>query len=91
MGLEIRFSLEKLLIVLIVILVPLNFIGLYLTTQCYNVVQQNTGTLFRNIAENDANAAFRFLNDRVTSIADLASHQAIMDAILASNHKWARN
>ncbi len=90
MALEVRFSLEKLLIILIVVLVPLNFIGLYLTTQCYNVVQQNTGTLFRNMAENDAYAAYRFINDRVTSIAGIASQQAIMDAIQSSNHNWAR-
>jgi len=90
MPLEIRFSLVKLLIILIVVLVPLNFIGLYFTTQCYNVVQQNTGTLFRNIAENDAIAAYRFLNDRVTNIAEIASQQAILDAVQASNHTWAR-
>jgi hypothetical protein len=90
MPLEIRFSLVKLLIVLIVVLVPLNFIGLYLTTQCYNVVQQNTGTFFRNIAENDAISIYRFLNDRVTSIAEIASQQAIMDAVQTSNQKWDR-
>lgn len=89
MPLEIRFSLVKLLIVLIVVLVPLNFIGLYLTTQCYNVVQQNTGTLFRNIAENDAVAIYRFLNDRVTSIAEIASQQPILEAVQASNQDWA--
>jgi len=90
MPLEIRFSLVKLLILLIVVLVPLNFIGLYLTTQCYTVVQQNTGTLFRNIAENDAIATYRFLNDRVTSIAGIASQQAIIDAIQTANHNWSR-
>jgi cell division protein FtsL len=90
MPLEIRFSLEKLLIILIVVLVPLNFIGLYLTTQCYNVVQQNTGALFRNIAENDAIATYRYLNDRVTSIAAIASQQVVVDAIQASNRERAR-
>jgi len=90
MPLEVRFSLVKLLIVLIAVLVPLNFIGLYLTTQCYNVVQQNTGTLFRNIAENDAITIYRFLNDRVTSVAEIASQPAIMNAVQASNQKWAR-
>ena len=90
MPLEIRFSLVKLLIVLIVVLVPLNFIGLYLTTQCYNLVQQNTGTLFRNIAENDAVATYRFLNDRVTSIAEIASQQAIVEVVQTSNRNWSR-
>ena len=90
MPLEVRFSLVKLLIVLIAVLVPLNFVGLYLTTQCYNEVQQNTGTLFRNIAENDAITIYRFLNDRVTNIAEIASQPAIMDAVQTSNQKWAR-
>jgi hypothetical protein len=90
MPLEIRFSLVKVLIVLIVVLVPLNFIGLYLTTQCYNVVQQNTGTLFRNIAENDAIAIYRFLNDRVTSIAEIASQQVVIGAVQNSNQNWSR-
>ena len=46
---EIRISLEKLLIVLIVILVPLNFIGLYLTMQSHTGVEQTTGSLFRDM------------------------------------------
>lgn len=90
MALEIRLSLKRLLVFLIAILVPLNFIGLYLTTECYNAVQQNTGTLFRNIAENDAVTVHRFLNDRVVGIAAIASQPSIVEAVKAANANWAR-
>jgi hypothetical protein len=82
---EVRVSLEKLLIVLIVILVPLNFIGLYLTMQSHSAVEQTTGTLFRDIAQSNAIAARQFIDDRVTNVGAIASQPAVVDAILATN------
>jgi len=88
--LEIRVSLEKLLIILIAILVPLNFIGLYLTMQSHTALEQTTGTLFRDIAQSDAIAARQFIDDRVTSVGAIAAQPAVVDAILAANRSYAQ-
>jgi Cache domain len=87
---EVRVSLEKLLIILIVILVPLNFIGLYLTMQSHSSVEQSTGTLFRDIAQSDAIAARQFIDDRVTNIGAIAAQPAVVDAIVAANRAFTQ-
>ena len=87
---EIRVSLEKLLIVLIVILVPLNFIGLYLTMDAHTAVEQKVGTLFRDIAHSDAIATRAFIDDRVTDVGAIATQPAVVDAIVAANRATAQ-
>jgi Cache domain len=87
---EVRVSLEKLLIILIVILVPLNFIGLYLTMQSHSAVEQTAGTLFRDIAQSDAIAARQFIDDRVTNVGAIATQPAVVDAIVAANRAAAQ-
>ncbi|HEY5178087.1 MAG TPA: cache domain-containing protein [Terriglobales bacterium] len=82
---EIRVSLEKLLIVLIVILVPLNFIGLYLTMQSHTGVERTTGSLFRDIAQSDAIATRQFVDERVMTVGAIASQPAVVDAIVEAN------
>ena len=82
---EIRVSLEKLLIVLIVILVPLNFIGLYLTMKSHTGVEQTTGSLFRDIAQSDAIATRQFIDERVMTVGAIASQPAVVDAIVEAN------
>jgi len=87
---EVRISLEKLLIILIVILVPLNFIGLYLTMASHSAVEKSTGTLFRDIAQSNAITARQFVDDRVTNVAAIATQPAVVDAIIAANHTSAQ-
>ena len=49
--LEIRISLQKLLIGLILVIVPLSLIGLYLTSEAGTSQEQTTGAHFRSIAQ----------------------------------------
>ena len=83
---EVRLSLEKLLIVLIVILVPLNFIGLYLTMQSHSALDQTTGSLLRNIAQSDAIVTRQFIDDRITDVGAIATQPWVVEAILAATH-----
>ena len=82
--LEIRISLEKLLIGLILIIVPLTFFGLYLTSQANTSVEQNIGAQFKSIAQNEGIATSQFINDRVLDVATLARNPAVVDAINAA-------
>jgi hypothetical protein len=49
-SLEIKVSLQRLLISLVVITVPLNFLGLYLSSESNTSLEQVMGTHFRTIA-----------------------------------------
>ncbi|MGA7381686.1 MAG: hypothetical protein WBX03_12620, partial [Terriglobales bacterium] len=90
-SLEIKVSLQKLLVALVIIIVPLNFLGLYLTSESHTSLQQVIGTHFRNIAQADATTAVQFVNDRVIDVGAMATEPAVIDAVMASNQAYARS
>ena len=89
-SLEIKVSLQKLLIALIVVLVPLNFIGLYLSSESNTSLEQVIGTHFRTIAQADATAALQFVNDRVIDVGAIATEPAVVDAVMGANQAYER-
>ena len=54
--LEIRISLQKLLIGLVLIIVPLSVVGLYLTSEAETSLKQTIGAHFRSIAQTEGTA-----------------------------------
>ena len=72
--LEIRISLQKLLIGLTLVIVPLNFVGLYLACQAEASLEKIEGEHFRSIAQSESMATSQFINDRVLDVAILASN-----------------
>ncbi len=82
--LEIRISLQKLLIGLTLVIVPLSFVGLYLASQAEASLEQTLGTHFRSIAQSEGMATSQFINDRVLDVAALASDPGLVDAITAA-------
>jgi hypothetical protein len=82
--LEIRISLQKLLIGLVLIIVPLSFFGLYLTSEAETSLKQTIGAHFRSIAQTEGTATSQFINDRVLEVAVLARNPAVADAVAAA-------
>ena len=82
--LEVRFSLQKLLIGLILVIVPLSVVGLYLTSEADTALEQTIGTHFRSIAQIEGTATSQFIHDRVLDVATLARNPAVVDAITAA-------
>jgi len=82
--LEIRISLQKLLIGLTLVIVPLSFVGLYLASQAEASLEETLGTHFRSIAQSEGMATSQFINDRVLDVAALASNPGVADAITAA-------
>jgi len=89
-SLEIKVSLQKLLIALVIILVPLNFIGLYLSSESKTSLEQVIGTQFRTIAQADATITLEFVNDRVIDVGTIATEPAVVDAIVGANQAYER-
>jgi len=88
--LEVRVSLQKLLIALVVIIVPLNFIGLYLTSQSVTSLEQSIGTHFKAIAQADGAAALQFVNDRVIDVGSIAVEPTVVDSVVRANRSYER-
>jgi hypothetical protein len=87
--LEIRISLQKLLIGLILVIVPLSFVGLYLTSEADTSLEQTTGAHLKGMAQTQGATASQFINDRVLDVAALARSPVVVDAITAAqrSHK----
>jgi hypothetical protein len=89
-SLEMRVSLQNLLIALVVILVPLNFLGLYLSSESNTSLEQAIGTHFRTIAQADATTAVQFVNDRVIDVGAIAMEPAVVDAVVGANQAYEK-
>jgi len=90
-SLEIRVSLQKLLIALVVIIVPLNFLGLYLSSESNTSLEQVIGTHFRTIAQADATTALQFVNDRLIDVGAIAMEPSVVDAVAGANQVYERS
>jgi len=85
MALEIRLSLQRLLIGLIVVIVPLSILGLYLTSESNGNLRQVVGGHLRTIARTDGVVASQFIEDRVADVSALAAEPAVLEAIQTAN------
>src|SRR5882724_12892999 len=81
--LEIRISLQKLLIGLILIIVPLSVVGLYLTSEAETSLKKTVGAHFRSIAQTEGTATSQFIHDRILDVATLARNPAVVGATTA--------
>ena len=87
---ELRISLEKLLIGLVVAIVPLSIAGLYITTRSDHAFEQTTGRQYKAVAESTVNTVAQFVADRVTDCQTIAADPTVVDAIAASNASQKR-
>lgn len=85
MALEIRLSLERLLVGLIVVIVPLSVVGLYLTSESNGNLRQAVGGHLRTIARTDRVVASQFIEDRIADVSAIAGEPAVLEAIQAAN------
>ncbi len=87
-ALEVRISLQKLLIVLVVILVPLNFIGLYLSSESSTSLKRTIGAHFKTIAQAEGAAVLHFVNNRVIDVGAIAMESTVVDAVVKANRAY---
>jgi preprotein translocase subunit SecG len=82
--LEVRVSLTKVLLVLIVVIVPLSIVGLVLTENSDRSLDNAIGNDFKSIAQLHANQVSQYVRDRVADVIVLGSNPVIVGA--ASGH-----
>jgi len=88
--LEVRVSLLKLLIALVAILVPLNFIGLYLSSESNTSLQHALGTHFKTLAQAEGTAALQFISDRVIEVNAIAAEPMVVDAVARADRSYEK-
>jgi hypothetical protein len=85
MALEIRFSLQRLLTGLVVVIVPLSVVCLYLTSESNGNLRQAVGGHLRTIARTDGVVASQFIEDRIADVSAIGAEPAVLEAIQAAN------
>ena len=87
-SLEFRTSLQKLLIGLILILVPLTIFGFYMTQQGENHIRQSSGENFRSLTLTAAEATSDFIADSVRELSLIANAPGPIQAVNQSNKQY---
>lgn len=82
---ELRISLQKLLIGLVLVIVPLSIVGLYITHRSDQSLEQTIGAQHRAVSESVSVTVNQFINDRVIDCTVIASEPSVWEAIAASN------
>lgn len=84
--LEIRVSLTKVLLILIVIIVPLSIVGLVLTENSDRSLDNAIGNDFKSMAQLYSNQVSQYLRDRAADVIVVATNPAIPSAVSDGGH-----
>ena len=82
---EFQIPLQRLLVGLIVILVPITIFGLYMGLNANLQVQQINGTYFRTISQSSATIASSYVVERVSELVQIANEPGVQRAVLSAD------
>ncbi len=86
--LEFRTSLQKLLVGLILILVPLTVFGFYVALQGDSYVRQMNGDHFRTFTRTSAEITSRFAGELVKDVGLIANSPSVMQAVTSADRPY---
>ena len=78
-GFDVRISLQRLLIGLILAIVPLSILGFYITARSEKALELTVGSHFKMIADSKAGQIGQFVNDLVVVMGALASAPGVRE------------
>jgi Cache domain len=78
---EVRLSITKLLIVLIVVIVPLSVVGLVLTGRSDHSLDNAIGSDYKALAQTYSNDVSDFVRDRVADVNAMAADSSVLAAV----------
>ncbi len=89
--LEVRVSITKLLLSLIIVIVPLSIFGLILTERSDKSLDRAIGDDFKSMAQMYSNNVSQFIHDRVADVDAMAADSAIVGAVSAADRSGGNN
>jgi len=87
-SLEFRTSLQRLLVALILILVPLTVLGFYVALQGDSHIRQASGENFRSLTLTAAESTSEFIAARVREVSVIANSPAPVQAVTSANRPY---
>lgn len=78
---EVRLSITKLLIVLVVVIVPLSILGLVLTQRSDQSLDSAIGSDYKALAQTYSNEVNDFIRDRVADVNAMAAESTVLAAV----------
>ncbi|MBV9081989.1 MAG: cache domain-containing protein [Acidobacteriaceae bacterium] len=89
--LEVRVSITKLLLALVIVIVPLSVIGLVLTGRSDRALDRSMGSNFQAIAATYSNNVSQFVTDRVAEVTAIASDPTVIAAVSSGRRTPAKS
>src|SRR5271169_412061 len=89
-SLELRTSLQRVLIGLILILVPLTVFGFYVALQGHSQIRQMAGENIRSVTRSAAEITSQFVAGRLGDVSVIANSPNLEQAVLAANRQYER-
>jgi len=89
-SLEFRTSLQKLLVGLILILVPLTVFGFYVAMQGDRHIRQASGENFRSLTLTAAESTSEFIATSVRNVSVIANTPGPIEAVAVANRQYER-
>ena len=86
--LEVKVSITKLLLALVIVIVPLSIFGLYLTGRSDKALDGNVGAQFRTIAELHTSQVSDVIRNWEMVAKAMAADPAVIEAVLAADKAY---
>jgi Cache domain len=87
-GVDLRISLQRLLTVLVLTIVPLSIVGLYITDRGDRALEQTVGSHFKMIADSKAGQISQFINDVVIAMGGLAAAPVVREEATSADQAY---
>src|SRR5260370_621688 len=85
---DLRISLQRLLTVLVLTIVPLSIVGFYVTDRGDNALGQTVGSHFKMIADSKAGQISQFINDVVIAMGGLAAAPVVGEEATSADQAY---
>ena len=89
-SLELRTSLQRVLVGLILILVPLTVFGFYVALQADSQIREMAGENIRYITRSAAELTSEFMAVRLRDVSVIANNPSVVEAVASANHQYER-
>lgn len=82
---EVRISLQKLLALLVIVIVPVSLIGLYVNVEGLRLLEEQSGAHLKSVAQTAAENTANFLDDRIREVRSIAVEPEVLKTVAAAN------
>ena len=89
-SLELRTSLQRVLVGLILILVPVTVFGFYVALQGDSQLRQMAAENIRSVTRTSAEFTSQFIVEGVKDVSVIANSPSVVQAVISANHQYER-